>query len=267
MITKTESQSPLTICADRHSMQRQTFYDTLKKSIAPGLTDDELCAFCIISNMHGLDMLTKQIQAFKGSNGRLVYCVTVDGWIKIMTTHPNLDGMTFKTVHDEVLGTGIECTIHIKERKYPVSVTEWLNECKRETTPWKQMPMRMLRHKALIQCARVAFGISGIHDPDEARDILKSYNPEKEQVQKSTVIEAQVIEQKPIKTTILCEQLVDMCLKNKITTEQILQYINQDEFTPYHSETLQQVPDHILKTVIEYFEDISEKILTDTVKF
>ena len=29
----------------------------------------------------------------------------------------------------------------------------------------------MLRHKALIQCARVAFGFSGIYDEDEARRI------------------------------------------------------------------------------------------------
>jgi hypothetical protein len=26
----------------------------------------------------------------------------------------------------------------------------------------------MLRHKALVQCARVAFGLAGLYDPDEA---------------------------------------------------------------------------------------------------
>ena len=29
----------------------------------------------------------------------------------------------------------------------------------------------MLRHKALIQCARVAFGFSGVYDEDDARQI------------------------------------------------------------------------------------------------
>jgi hypothetical protein len=32
----------------------------------------------------------------------------------------------------------------------------------------------MLRHKALIQCARVAFGFAGIHDPDEAERIANA---------------------------------------------------------------------------------------------
>ena len=32
--------------------------------------------------------------------------------------------------------------------------------------------MRMLRHKALIQCARLAFGFTGIYDQDEAERII-----------------------------------------------------------------------------------------------
>jgi hypothetical protein len=49
----------------------------------------------------------------------------------------------------------------------PVKVTEYLAECRRGTEPWK-MEHRMLRHKALIQCSRVAFGFSGIVDDEEA---------------------------------------------------------------------------------------------------
>jgi hypothetical protein len=41
------------------------------------------------------------------------------------------------------------------------------------------MPKRMLRHKALIQCARVAFGFSGIFDEDEARDISAIKPPQR----------------------------------------------------------------------------------------
>jgi RecT family protein len=40
-------------------------------------------------------------------------------------------------------------------------------ECVRATDPWKKWPNRMLRHKAAIQCARYAFGFSGIMEPDE----------------------------------------------------------------------------------------------------
>ena len=35
------------------------------------------------------------------------------------------------------------------------------------TEPWKRWPRRMLRHKALIQAARIAFGFAGIYDEDE----------------------------------------------------------------------------------------------------
>src|SRR5579859_2161678 len=34
------------------------------------------------------------------------------------------------------------------------------------------MQHRMLRHKAIIQCSRIAFGFSGIMDPDEAEKII-----------------------------------------------------------------------------------------------
>jgi hypothetical protein len=33
---------------------------------------------------------------------------------------------------------------------------------------WLSHPRRMLRHKAMIQCARICFGLSGVYDPDEA---------------------------------------------------------------------------------------------------
>jgi hypothetical protein len=53
-------------------------------------------------------------------------------------------------------------------------VTEYLAECRRNTPPWNQYTRRMLRHKAFMQCVRVAFGLGGIHDEDEARDIMQN---------------------------------------------------------------------------------------------
>lgn len=35
-------------------------------------------------------------------------------------------------------------------------------------------PKRMLRHKAMIQCARLAFGFAGIYDKDEAERIVEN---------------------------------------------------------------------------------------------
>jgi hypothetical protein len=53
-----------------------------------------------------------------------------------------------------------------------VTVTEYLAECRRDTGPWKSHPRRMLRHKAMIQAARLAFGYGGIYDQDEAERVM-----------------------------------------------------------------------------------------------
>ena len=50
-----------------------------------------------------------------------------------------------------------------------------MNECfNGNKEPWKRWPRRMLRHKAYIQGARIAFGFSGIYDEDEAQRIVEA---------------------------------------------------------------------------------------------
>src|SRR3546814_9231339 len=66
------------------------------------------------------------------------------------------------------------CIIYRKDRAHPTEVTEFMSECKRGTQPWQSHPRRMLRHKATIQCARLAFGFGGIYDQDEAERIVES---------------------------------------------------------------------------------------------
>jgi hypothetical protein len=58
--------------------------------------------------------------------------------------------------------------IYRKDRTHPTIITEYLEEVKRNTDPWNTSPCRMLRHRAIIQCARVAFSFTGIEDADEA---------------------------------------------------------------------------------------------------
>jgi len=84
--------------------------------------------------------------------------------------HPAMDGMEFDEHYSDAGKLeAITCKLWRKDRNRPISVTEHLSECKRGTDPWK-MEHRMLRHKALMQCARYAFGFSGITDEDEAAD-------------------------------------------------------------------------------------------------
>jgi hypothetical protein len=78
----------------------------------------------------------------------------------------------------------ITCRIWRKDRNRPIAVTEHLSECKRNSEPWK-MEHRMLRHKALMQCARYAFGFSGVTDEDEAQATpgLRDVTPQPEPVE------------------------------------------------------------------------------------
>jgi len=95
--------------------------------------------------------------------------VGVDGWARIINSHPQFDGMEFEQNDEQCT-----CIMYRKDRARPVKVTEYMVECKRANVgPWSSHPRRMLRHKAMIQCARIAFGYGGIYDQDEAERIVE----------------------------------------------------------------------------------------------
>jgi hypothetical protein len=85
-----------------------------------------------------------------------------------MNDHPQFDGMDFEQ-NDE----SCTCIIFRKDRSHPTKATEYMSECKRPAAPWQSHPKRMLRHKAMIQCARLAFGFGGIYDQDEAERFIE----------------------------------------------------------------------------------------------
>ena len=138
----------------------------LTQTVFKGANDEQLVALMIVANQYGLNPFTKEIYAFP-SKGSITPIVSVDGWSRLINDNPNCDGIQFE--QDDVSAT---CKIYRKDRTHPTIVTEYLSECEMSSSPvWKKYPKRMLRHKALIQCARVAFGFSGIYDEDEAHRI------------------------------------------------------------------------------------------------
>lgn len=160
--------SALAVMAEKYHVEPSKLLDTLKNTVFRNATNDELLALVVVSNEYGLNPLTKEIYAFPAKGGGIVPVVSIDGWIRMMNDHPQFDGIDYEFQHDEQ-GRLISCTsiIYRKDRSHPTRVTEYLSECRRNTEPWK-MESRMLRHKATIQGARVAFGFSGITDEDEA---------------------------------------------------------------------------------------------------
>jgi len=163
-----QKASALAVMAGKYNVEPGKLLDTLKNTVFKNATNDELLALVVVSNEYGLNPLTKEIYAFPAKGGGIVPVVSIDGWIRMMNDHPQFDGINYEFEHDEQ-GRLIACTaiIYRKDRSHPTRVTEYLAECRRNTEPWK-MERRMLRHKATIQGARVAFGFSGITDEDEA---------------------------------------------------------------------------------------------------
>ena len=149
----------------------EELYQVLKATAFKGeVSDSQLSALLIVANQYGLNPWTKEIYAFPDKNNGIVPVVGVDGWSRIINGNPQFDGMDFDQDADSCT-----CTIYRKDRAHPTKLTEWMAECKRPgVKPWESHPYRMLRHKALIQCARMAFGFVGIYDSDEAERILEN---------------------------------------------------------------------------------------------
>lgn len=144
--------------------------ETLKATAFKGqVSDAQMTALLVVANQYQLNPWTKEIYAFPDRQNGIVPVVGVDGWARIINSHPQFDGMEFE--QDEESCT---CIMYRKDRARPVKVTEWMVECKRANVgPWQSHPRRMLRHKAMIQCARLAFGFGGIFDHDEAERIIE----------------------------------------------------------------------------------------------
>ncbi len=162
----------LAVMAARINVEPEKLMGALQSTCFKGASPEEMLALVVVANEYGLNPFLKQIYAFPKKGGGIEPMVPIDGWVRIITTNPTFDGVEFDMQFDEDdKPTQCTCTIFIKERSRPVKVTEYFEECFRNTEPWKNMPRRMLRHKALMQCGRVAFGLSGISDQDEVIDI------------------------------------------------------------------------------------------------
>ena len=166
------NQTALAQIATRLSVSEQELHNIVINTVMPNggrnVTNEQFVSFMAVANEYKLNPLVKEIYAYPAKGGGIQPVVSIDGWLKIINSHPLFNGMTYEDKREEGKLIAITCRIHKKEIEHPVEVTEYMEECFRPTDPWKSMPSRMLRHKATIQAGRYAFGISGIIDPDEA---------------------------------------------------------------------------------------------------
>jgi phage recombination protein Bet len=224
--------SLVTKFANKYSIEAEKLLPILKATafkVKDGeATNEQMAALLVVADQYGLNPFTREIFAFPDKQNGIVPVVGVDGWSRIINDHPQSDGIEFRQAdkavipeHGQTCPEWMECVIYRKDRSHPIVVREYLDEVYRPPFqkdgriikgPWQSHTKRFLRHKTLIQAARLAYGFSGIYDEDEAeriveRDITPEIQPERSGAArlKSAVVKAEPIteptsEARPIET-------------------------------------------------------------------
>ncbi len=153
-------------------------------------TNEQMMALLVVADQYGLNPWTKEVYAFPDKANGIIPVVGVDGWSRIINTNKDFNGLEFRystETIDTLEGQShaapewCECVIYRKDRDHPIVVREYLDEVYRPPMgkyktkgPWQSHTRRFLRHKTMIQGARLAFGFVGIYDQDEAERIIEA---------------------------------------------------------------------------------------------
>lgn len=184
---------PLTSLVGRmaveYGVDEKKLYNTLANSVfAQGGKDrngsyqvktptvEEMMSLLVICDKYGLNPFTREIFAF-ANRGKIVPIVSIDGWLSIVNRQPDYDGLEVEFASGTVEISGVKmpefCRVSIyrKSLSRPIVIAEYAEEAFMPTEVWRKYPRRMLRHKTIVQAARVAFSISGIYDREEGESI------------------------------------------------------------------------------------------------
>lgn len=181
VVTSTPRPSLIAKLGAKYSVDPDKMLSTLKATAFAGdkeVSNEQMMALLVVADQYNLNPWTKEIYAFPtdAKRGGIVPIVGIDGWIRMVNERPEIVSIEFKypDADDAEIPAWIECIITRKDRSAPIAAREYFAECKRNTGPWGSHPRRMLRHKAFIQAARIAFGFGGIYDPDEGARIAEA---------------------------------------------------------------------------------------------
>jgi hypothetical protein len=110
-----------------------------------------------MQNLH-LDPPNEELAFIQYEDGSWQVLITIEGCSKLLNSHPQFNGLVFNQADCLVEGVPewIECSIFRRDRIMPITVREYFIEVRNEKEIWKKMPRRMLRHRALQQCVRLA---------------------------------------------------------------------------------------------------------------
>lgn len=162
-----------------------------------GPTNQQVARLLIVANKYSLDPFTGELYGQPTPGGDVLPVLTVDGWSRLINSHLEFDGLDFLGSEKMVQMSGatsvahewMEVKIWRKDRSRPTIIREYLDEVYKPQAdpsnpmmqgPWQTHPKRCLRHKTLIQGARIAFGYTGVYDPDEASNIVQTLSASKQ---------------------------------------------------------------------------------------
>jgi hypothetical protein len=115
-----------------------------------------------VANRYCLDPLIEEVTLMDDEEQFLRPYITLDGWMRILNEQTHYCGIQFRESTELIDGipSYMECTIYRDDRVLPIMIKEYYQEIKTEHAVWEHLPRRMMRHRALQQCVRLAFGIS-----------------------------------------------------------------------------------------------------------
>ena len=163
-----QERSLTTAMAEKYGMNTENFLATMKKTVMPSesVSNEHIAAFMLVAKEYDLNPFTEEIYAFPAKGG-VKAMVGLDGWIKIANRQPTYHGIEHVDNFEDGELVSVTGIVHRKDHSVPTKITEYMDECKRSTTPWNQWPRCKLSPKAMIQAIRIAFGLCGIYEKDE----------------------------------------------------------------------------------------------------
>ena len=178
---KAQTNSLIARLADRFGVDSTKLLKCLttqvfKQSDGAAPSNEELMVLLLVCENFGLNPFNREIFAFRSKSGDIVPVVSLDGWCKIFRSQKDFNGMRFTFSSSSVKVPGypgelpeyVECSMQLKGVDTPVVIQEFMQECFNEKSPvWRKWPRRMLRSRAFIQCARLAFSLTGLYDEGE----------------------------------------------------------------------------------------------------
>ena len=129
---------------------------------------------------YSLDPTLGQI-IFIELDGQLKPYITINGWIAIIHRQAQFNGVQFQysSTEKEGIPAWVQCTIWRKDCQEPIRTREYYQDMQSSDSAVKEMPIRVLRNRALSACARLAFGITipELYRTD-AKSLDKNNHPE-----------------------------------------------------------------------------------------